>query len=62
MKPALTTPPRTEAATQDTEVAINLGDLGEKVMSLEVWTQSWASEPQKNKFFPMLDCLFDLLL
>lgn len=48
MKPALTTPPRTEAATQGTEVAINLGDSGEKVMSLEVWMQSWASEPQEE--------------
>lgn len=48
MKAALITPPRTEAATQGTEVAINLGDSGEKVMSLEVWTQSWASEPQEE--------------
>lgn len=39
MKLALTTPPRVEAETQGTEVAIvNLDNSGEKVMSLEVWT------------------------
>lgn len=39
MKLALTTPPRVEAATQGTEVAIiNPDNSGEKVMSLEVWT------------------------
>ena len=51
-----------EAATEGTEVAINLGDSGEKVMSLEVWTQSQLLSHRKTKFFPMLACLFDLLL
>lgn len=40
MRPTLITPPRVEVITEGTEVAINLDDCGEKVIGMEVWTQS----------------------
>lgn len=49
MRTALMAPRRGAAVTDSREAAINLDECGETGMHLEVWTQSWTSEPQEEK-------------